>query len=95
MIVVMQVSANKQNVADVIARIEADGYKAHLSEGDERTVIGVVGESPTPLLEENYSTLGGVEKVVHIPALLAVPVLGELNAAIVAGLGASVRVVTP
>ena len=66
MIVVMQVSANKENVADVIARIEADGYKAHLSEGDERTVIGVVGESPTPLLEENYSTLGGVEKVVRI-----------------------------
>ncbi len=68
MIVVMKMSAAKQDIADVIARIQTDGYQAHVSEGEERSVIGVVGESPTPLLEENYSSMEGVEKVVRISA---------------------------
>jgi 3-deoxy-7-phosphoheptulonate synthase len=66
MIVVMKYKATAKDISDVITRIESDGYKAHLSEGEERTIIGVVGESPTPLREENYSTMAGVEKVVRI-----------------------------
>jgi 3-deoxy-7-phosphoheptulonate synthase len=66
MIVVMKYKSTAKDISDVIARIESDGYKAHLSEGEERTIIGVVGESPTPLREENYSTMNGVEKVVRI-----------------------------
>jgi 3-deoxy-7-phosphoheptulonate synthase len=68
MIVVMKVSANSKQIADVIARIREDGYEAHLSEGEERTVIGVVGESPTPLREDNYGSMEGVDKVVRISA---------------------------
>jgi 3-deoxy-7-phosphoheptulonate synthase len=68
MIVVMKVNASAKEITDVITRIEEDGYKAHLSEGEERTVIGVVGESPTPLREENYGTMGGVAQVVRISA---------------------------
>lgn len=66
MIVVMKIHAKAKDVASVISRIEADGYKAHLSEGKERTIIGVVGESPTPLRQENYETMEGVEKVVRV-----------------------------
>ncbi|MBZ0275798.1 MAG: 3-deoxy-7-phosphoheptulonate synthase [Anaerolineae bacterium] len=66
MIVVMKVRASAKEISDVIARIKNDGYEAHLSEGEERTVIGVVGESPTPLREENYATMDGVDKVVRI-----------------------------
>ena len=66
MIVVMKVNAAREDVQAVIARIEQDGYTAHTSEGEERSVIGVVGESLTPLHEENYSTMDGVEKVVRI-----------------------------
>lgn len=66
MIVVMKVHASAKEIASVISRIEVDGYKAHLSEGEERTIIGVVGESPTPLRQENYETMDGVEKVVRV-----------------------------
>jgi 3-deoxy-7-phosphoheptulonate synthase len=68
MIIVMKIKASAKEISDVIARVKADGYDAHLSEGEERTIVGVVGESPTPLREENYSTMEGVDKVVRISA---------------------------
>jgi 3-deoxy-7-phosphoheptulonate synthase len=66
MIIVMMANATARNIADVIARVETDGYKVHLSEGEEHTIIGVVGESPTPLREDNYATMKGVDKVVRV-----------------------------
>jgi 3-deoxy-7-phosphoheptulonate synthase len=66
MIVVMKPLATAQEISDVISRIEGDGYKAHLSQGEQHTIVGVVGESPTPLREENYSAMEGVDKVVRI-----------------------------
>ena len=68
MIVVMKIKSSAKEISDVITRVKSDGYEAHLSEGEQRTIIGVVGESPTPLREENYSTMEGVEKVVRISA---------------------------
>jgi 3-deoxy-7-phosphoheptulonate synthase len=68
MIVVMKPKASAQEISDIIARVKADGYDAHLSEGEQQTIVGVVGESPTPLREENYSAMEGVEKVVRISA---------------------------
>jgi len=52
----------------VIARVKADGYEPHLSEGNEHTIIGLVGESPTPLREDNYSSMAGVERVMRVSA---------------------------
>lgn len=66
MIIVMKYGASTKQIADVIARIEEDGYRAHLSEGRERTIIGLVGESPTPKREENYSSMPGVDKAMRI-----------------------------
>lgn len=66
MIVVMRVHASAKDIANVISRIESDGYRAHLSEGEERTIIGVVGESPTPLRQGNYETMEGVDQVVRV-----------------------------
>lgn len=68
MIVVMKANASDKQINEVVGRIESDGYKAHLSVGESVTVIGVVGESPTPLREENYSTMDGVDNVVRISA---------------------------
>ena len=68
MIVVMKKTAVEQEISDVVARIKEDGYIPHISEGDERTIIGLVGESPTPLREENYSSMDGVEKVMRVSA---------------------------
>src|SRR5579871_6676858 len=66
MIVVMKKDASASEISSVIERVKADGYKPHLSEGDERTIIGLVGESPTPLREDNYSAMMGVEKVMRV-----------------------------
>ncbi len=66
MIVVMKAKATARQISDIISRIQADGYRPHLSEGEQHTIIGVVGESPTPLREENYATMEGVEKVVRV-----------------------------
>ncbi len=68
MIVVMKPEARSREISEVIARIESDGYRAHLSQGEQHTIIGLVGESPTPLREEHYSSMGGVQKVVRISA---------------------------
>jgi 3-deoxy-7-phosphoheptulonate synthase len=66
MIVVMQPKATQEQISSVVKRIVADGYTPHLSEGENHTVIGLVGESPTPLREDNYATMDGVDKVVRI-----------------------------
>ncbi|MDX2160704.1 MAG: 3-deoxy-7-phosphoheptulonate synthase [bacterium] len=68
MIVVMKKDAAAADIADVVARVKGDGYVPHISEGDMRTIIGLVGESPTPLREDNYSTMNGVEKVMRVSA---------------------------
>lgn len=44
MIVVLKANATEAERDAVVARIEALGLKAHLSSGEERTIIGVVGD---------------------------------------------------
>lgn len=66
MIVVMKSDATLKDEAQVITRIEDDGYHAHLSKGEERTIVGVVGESPTPFKQENYEVMHGVDKVLRV-----------------------------
>ncbi len=66
MIVVMKKDASAREISNVISRVKDDGYNPHLSEGDERTIIGLVGESPTPLREDNYSSMPGVDNVMRV-----------------------------
>lgn len=66
MIVVMQPNANSKHIADVIHKVEDIGYRAHLSEGKERVVIGIVGESETSLQEDLFENMPDVDKVVRI-----------------------------
>lgn len=66
MIVIMKADATAKHIADVITRIEDDGYRSHLSEGEERTIIGIVGESPKPLKQENYETMDGVDRAMRV-----------------------------
>ena len=44
MIVIMQVGASQEQINKVVARIKEMGLDAHLSEGHERTIIGLVGD---------------------------------------------------
>jgi 3-deoxy-7-phosphoheptulonate synthase len=65
-IIVMKRGASEQEIRLVCARVEADGYKTSITEGEAQSIVGVVGESPTPLREDNYSTLAGVQKVMRV-----------------------------
>ena len=68
MIVVMKKGCSAEAIYNLMERIKEDGYAVHLSEGEERTIVGVVGHSPTPLKEENYSSMPEVEKVLRVTA---------------------------
>ncbi|HET8999341.1 MAG TPA: 3-deoxy-7-phosphoheptulonate synthase [bacterium] len=67
MIVVMGPRHTPAERAAVVREIEGAGLRVHMSEGVERTVIGVVGDSHTKeLLHESLEAMLGVERVVRI-----------------------------
>ncbi|MBN1961207.1 MAG: 3-deoxy-7-phosphoheptulonate synthase [Deltaproteobacteria bacterium] len=65
MIIVLTHDASDAQREQIVKRIEANGLKAHISQGAERTVIGVVGDDrsidPAP-----FAALAGVEQIVPI-----------------------------
>jgi 3-deoxy-7-phosphoheptulonate synthase len=65
MIVVMKREASAQEIAQVISRIEGKGLKTHLSQGEERTIIGVVGDE-RPLDPEQFEVMDGVERILPV-----------------------------
>jgi 3-deoxy-7-phosphoheptulonate synthase len=66
MIIVMNPGASREEVNDVVARIRSLSLDAHLSEGEEHTIIGVVGVPLPPTLDEMMEVFPGVERVVRI-----------------------------
>lgn len=65
MIIVMKQSASKEAVQKIVAEIESKGLNTHISEGEEVTIIGVVGDKSkldTTAIESNLF----VEKIVPI-----------------------------
>ncbi len=66
MIVVMKAGASKEQLEDVIARIEAFGYRAHVMHGVEREVIGCLGDERGKAELQTLQSVKGVEKVMPI-----------------------------
>jgi len=67
MIVNMRAGATEQQINHVVERIKECGFQAHLIRGEERTVIGVVGNSDKHRSElEALSSAAGVEEIVKI-----------------------------
>jgi 3-deoxy-7-phosphoheptulonate synthase len=66
MIIVMEHGASREQINDVIARIRDTGLQSHPIEGEERTIIGVVGMPLPSSLQENLAILPGVAEVVRI-----------------------------
>jgi 3-deoxy-7-phosphoheptulonate synthase len=64
-IVIMRMGASSKEVGDIIKRVEDMGFRAHLSKGVERTIIGVIGDE-RPLQPEQWELLPGVERVVRV-----------------------------
>ncbi|MBI4201350.1 MAG: 3-deoxy-7-phosphoheptulonate synthase, partial [Chloroflexi bacterium] len=65
MIVVMQVNTTQQDVERILEHLQRRGLQGHLSQGVERTVIGVVGQT-YPSLRDELELLRGVREVVPI-----------------------------
>jgi len=65
MIVVMKQSATRAQIVNVTARIEQLGCQVQISEGEERTIIGVIGNG-RPLDREQIERMDGVERTVPI-----------------------------
>ena len=67
MIVVMGANHTRTQIDYVVQQIEEAGLRGQITEGVERTVIGVVGDSHTKeLLRERLEAMPGVESVVRI-----------------------------
>jgi 3-deoxy-7-phosphoheptulonate synthase len=65
MIVILKPEATEALVKDIVSQIEALGLQAHLSRGQFRTVIGVVGEE-VKVDAEHLKAITGVEQVLPI-----------------------------
>ena len=65
MIVVMQQGASRNQIQGVVDRVNELGFRAHLSTGEERTIIGVIGDERS-LVESLFDRLDGVERVFRI-----------------------------
>ncbi|HEY7530143.1 MAG TPA: 3-deoxy-7-phosphoheptulonate synthase [Gemmatimonadota bacterium] len=65
MILSMQAGATEEEVAHVVQRVEALGFRAHLIRGRERVVIAVLGDSRKPGMDA-LATAPGVDRAVAI-----------------------------
>jgi len=62
----MKKGAEQKEIDDVTRWIESVGYRAHLSKGVERTIIGAVGDERGKVFLKSAEMMPGVEKVVPI-----------------------------
>ena len=65
MVIIMRHNATASEIAEVVEHIESLGFKAHLSSGEERTIIGVIGDE-RPVEPEHFELYPGVEKAMRI-----------------------------
>ena len=65
MIVVMKPGVPMRDISAVVAKIEELGYRANISEGDERIIIGIIGDGRV-IEREQLESLNGVERVVPV-----------------------------
>jgi 3-deoxy-7-phosphoheptulonate synthase len=64
-IVILKPGVSESQVRHVIERIEAAGCRAHISKGDELTIIGCIGDE-SKVERLSWSAVAGVERVERI-----------------------------
>ena len=65
MVIIMRAGASAQEIGAVVKQIEQIGMRAHLSQGEERTIIGMVGND-RPVDRSVFELMSGVDRVVPI-----------------------------
>jgi 3-deoxy-7-phosphoheptulonate synthase len=67
-IIVMRPGATAREIRHIVKKLENRGFKANVSKGTERTVIGVIGDTSKITEEESnaFASMSGVEKIHRI-----------------------------
>ncbi|MGI6537153.1 MAG: 3-deoxy-7-phosphoheptulonate synthase [Caldicoprobacterales bacterium] len=65
MVIVMKPQARKEDITGVEKLLKSMGFDVHISEGSERTIIGVIGDKRL-LADTPLELLPGVDRMVHI-----------------------------
>ena len=65
MIVIMKQDATPSQVTNAIAQIEQMGCQAHISRGEERTLIGIIGNG-RPINCERIEQMDGVDRTMPV-----------------------------
>lgn len=65
MVIVMEKHSEKEYKKKVVDKIKALGLGVHISEGDDKYLIGLIGDT-SKVSEEQIGIMHGVEKVIHI-----------------------------
>jgi 3-deoxy-7-phosphoheptulonate synthase len=65
MIIIMKMQTAPEHIDAVIARVEREGFKTHISKGEERTIIGIIGDERR-LDQGAISRMDGVDRVVPV-----------------------------
>jgi 3-deoxy-7-phosphoheptulonate synthase len=66
MIIVMQQQADPKHIEAVVKRVEELGYKVHLSRGEARTIVGIIGADEHKLQTSFFEAMDGVEKTMRV-----------------------------
>ena len=66
MVIVMKPGGREEDLREVIARVEALGYQAHVIRGTTRSVVAAVGDERGKARLQALEALAGVERVVPI-----------------------------
>ena len=64
-VIIMKSQASTRDTSAVIERVESLGFQVHLSEGNERTIIGLIGDSRI-LDRQAIERMPGVERAVPV-----------------------------
>jgi len=65
MMIIMRADASNKEIEAVIEKVKANGLSAHISVGEERKVIGAIGDGRV-VDRDQFSLLSGVDRVVPI-----------------------------
>src|SRR5436305_7462543 len=65
MIIVLKPHSTNEEIDHIVERIHELGFKPHLSQGEHRTIIGVIGDE-NKLQAEPLQAIAGVEQVLPI-----------------------------
>jgi len=65
MMIIMRATASQKEIDAIVERVKQNGLRAHVSTGEERTVIGAIGDG-RPVFKDQFMHLPGVDRVMPI-----------------------------